>query len=210
LTKQKNKKMKKILNVISSVKGNESFSNKLSGAILEKLSSIYPDATVHTRDLTKNPFPHLEESHLTAFFTPDEARTALDREAIKHSDEAIREIMDADIIVIGVPMYNFGIPSTLKSWIDHIVRHGVTFQVTETGPEGLVKNKKVYLAIASGWVYTDGPMKSYDTTESYLRIPLGFIGLTDITTFRVEGHLDPQNKETALPKALGIVEEYAY
>ncbi|MBB6111616.1 FMN-dependent NADH-azoreductase [Mucilaginibacter lappiensis] len=203
--------MKKILNIISSVKGKESFSNKLSGAILEKLSSAYPGSTVQTRDLTKNPFPHLEESHFTAFYTPDEARTAEHREAIKNSDEAISELMDADNIVIGVPMYNFGIPSTLKSWIDHIVRGGVTFIYQEGGlPEGLVKNKKVYLAIASGGVFSEGPLKSYDFTESYLRTALGLIGLTDITVFRVEGHFRAETKETALPKALGIVEEYAY
>jgi FMN-dependent NADH-azoreductase len=203
--------MKKILNIISSVKGNESFSNKLSGAILEKLSATYPGSTVQTRDLTKNPFPHLEESKLTAFFTPEEARTPEHREAVKHSDEAIRELNNADIILIGVPMYNFGIPSTLKSWIDHIVRGGVTFSYEEGGvPEGLVKNKKVYLTIASGGVFSEGPMKSYDFTEPYLRTILGLIGLTDITTFRVEGHFRGETKETALPKALGSVKEYAY
>jgi len=203
--------MKKILNIISSVQGNESFSNKLSGAILEKLSAAYPGSTVQTRDLTKKPFPHLEESHFTAFYTPDEARTEEHREAVKHSDAAINEIKDADIIVIGVPLYNLGIPSTLKSWIDHIVRRGVTFSYTEAGVlEGLVKNKKVYLAIASGGVYSEGPMKSYDFTESYLRTILGLIGITDITTFRVEGHFKTETKETALPKALGAVEEYAY
>jgi len=203
--------MKKILNIISSVNGNESFSNKLSGAILEKLSATYPGSTVQARDLTKNPFPYLEESHLTAFYTPDEARTAEHREAVKNSDAAINELKDTDIIVIGVPMYNFGIPSTLKSWIDHIIRRGVTFSYEEGGlPEGLVKNKKVYLAIASGGVFSEGPMKSYDFTESYLRTALGLIGLTDITAFRVEGHFRGQSKETALPKALGAVEEYAY
>ncbi|WP_419700882.1 FMN-dependent NADH-azoreductase [Mucilaginibacter sp. NFX135] len=203
--------MKKILNIISSVKGNESYSNKLSGAILEKLTATYPGSTVQTHDLTRNPFPHLEASKFTAFYTPEEARTPEHREAVKHSDEAIRELNNADIIIIGVPMYNFGIPSTLKSWIDHIVRAGVTFNYQEGGmPEGLVKNKKVYLTIASGGVFSDGPLKSYDFTEPYLRTVLGLIGLTNITTFRVEGHFRGETKETALPKALGAVEEYAY
>ncbi|MGN8072124.1 FMN-dependent NADH-azoreductase [Mucilaginibacter sp. SG564] len=203
--------MKKILNIISSVKRDESYSNKLSGAILEKLSAVYPGSTVQTRDLTQKPFPHLEESQFTAFYTPEEARTPEHREAVKHSDEAIRELQDADIIVIGVPMYNFSIPSTLKSWIDHVVRGGVTFSYAEGGmPEGLVKNKKVYLSIASGGVFSEGALKSYDFTEPYLRTVLGLIGLTDITVFRVEGHFRGETKETALPKALSAVEEYAY
>ena len=107
-------------------------------------------------------------------------------------------------------MYNFGIPSTLKAWIDHIVRAGVTFRYSDGFPEGLIKNKKVYLAISSGGVYSEGPMKSYDFTEPYLRTALGFIGLTDITVFRVEGTFVPGVKETALPKAIDSVKQYAY
>ena len=202
--------MKKILNIVTSVKGNESFSIKLSNAILEKVLSVYPDSSVHTHDLTKNPFPHLEESHFTAFYTPEELRTNEHKEAIRNSDQAIKEIMEADIIVIGVPLYNFGIPSTLKAWIDHIIRAGVTFSYANGFPEGLVINKKVYLAIASGGVYSDGPMKSYDFTEPFLRAVLGFIGMTDITTFRVEGTVMPELKEMALPKAIENVNEYAF
>lgn len=202
--------MKKILNIVSSVKGKDSFSIKLSNAILEKLLTIYPGSNIHTHDLTENPFPHLEESHFAAFYTPEEKRTKDHKEAIVHSDGAIKEIMGADIIVIGVPLYNFGIPSTLKAWVDHIVRAGATFSYSNGFPEGLVINKKVYLAIASGGVYSDGPMKSYDFTEPFLRTALGFIGMTDITAFRVEGTFVPEFKETALPKALGMVNEFAF
>lgn len=154
--------MKKILNLVSSVKGDDSFSIRLSNAVLEKIKSIYPDSTVHTRDLSKSPFPHLEETVFTSFYTPEEKRTVELKEAVLHSDEAIGELMEADITVIGVPIYNFGIPSTLKAWIDHVARSGVTFQYTNGRPEGLVKNKKVYLSIASGGVYSEGPMKSYE------------------------------------------------
>jgi FMN-dependent NADH-azoreductase len=202
--------MKKILNIVSSVKGKDSFSIKLSDAILEKLLSVYPGSNVHTHDLTQNPFPHLEESHFTAFYTPEEMRTEEHKEAILHSDEAIRELMEADIIVIGVPLYNFGIPSSLKAWVDHIIRKGATFSYMDGFPKGLVINKKVYLAVASGGVYSEGPMKSYDFTEPFLRTALGFIGLTDMTTFRVEGTVVPGIKETALPKALERVKEYAF
>lgn len=202
--------MKKILNIVSSVKREDSYSIKLSNAVLEKIVLIYPDSIVNTRDLSKSPFPHLEETVFTSFNTPQEKRTDEHKEAVFHSDEAIRELMEADIIVIGVPLYNFGIPSTLKAWIDHVARRGVTFQYADGRPEGLVKNKKVYLTIASGGVYSEGPMKSYDFTEPYLRAVLGFIGLTDITVFRVEGTVVPGVKENALPKALSRVEEYAF
>ncbi|HLZ15476.1 MAG TPA: NAD(P)H-dependent oxidoreductase [Cyclobacteriaceae bacterium] len=202
--------MKKILNIVSSVKGDDSFSIKLSNAVVEKITSIYPGSRIHTHDLTQSPFPHLVETHFMSFYTPHEKRTDKHKEAVLHSDEAIKELMEADILVIGVPLYNFGIPSTLKAWIDHIARSGVTFRYTDGRPEGLLKNKKVYLAIASGGVYSEGPMKSYDFTEPYLRAVLGFIGLTDITTFRVEGTVVPGMKETALPKALSRVAEYAF
>ncbi|KIA87700.1 FMN-dependent NADH-azoreductase [Flavobacterium sp. AED] len=202
--------MKKILNITSSAKGENSFSSKLSTAIVEKLQTQYPDSSLQTLDLGKNPLPHLDEVHLTAFFTPENLQTDDDKETIKVSNEAIKETMEADIIVISVPLYNFGIPSTLKSWIDHIARAGITFTYSENGPEGLIKNKKIYLAIASGGIYSEGPMKPFDFTEAYLRAVLGFLGMTDITVFRVEGTVIPEIKDTAVTKALGIVTEFVF
>ena len=127
-------------------------------------------------------------------------------EAVKHSDEAIAELKDADIIVIGVPMYNFSLHSSLKAWIDHICRAGQTFSYSEKGPEGLIKNKKVYLAISTGGVYSEGFMKPYDFTEPYLRTLLGFLGMTDITAYRAEGLNMPDLKEHALEKAVESIE----
>lgn len=202
--------MKKILQIISSVNGNQSFSLKLSNTILERLLSIYPDSTVHTRDLTKNPLPHLEDTHFTAFYKPSESLTEADRSALLPSDEAIKEVQEAEIIIIGVPLYNFGIPSTLKAWVDHITRAGLTFRYNENGPEGLLTNKKVYLAISSGGVYSEGPLKGYDFVEPYLKTILGFIGLTDITVFRIEGTLVSEIKEFAWPKTAESVEAYAF
>jgi FMN-dependent NADH-azoreductase len=194
--------MKKILNVISSARGAASNSTQLVNAIAEKLIAQYPGSTVKTRDLVEHHYPHLEESHLNAFFAPAESASPEAKEAAKHSNEAIEEVLDADIIVIGVPIYNFNIPSALKAWLDHLVRAGKTFSYQTGRPEGLVKDKKVYLAIASGGVYSDGPMKSYDFAEPYLRMILGFIGITDVTTFRVEGVNMPDLKETALQKGI--------
>ena len=110
--------------------------------------------------------------------------------------------MEADVLVIGVPMYNFSVPSTLKAWIDHIMRAGVTFKYDEKGPKGLVQGKKVYLAVASGGIYSEGPMKAYDFVTPYLQTVLGFIGLTDITIIRAEGTSIPDKKEFALETAM--------
>jgi FMN-dependent NADH-azoreductase len=202
--------MKKILNIVSSVKGKDSFSIGLSNAIVEKLTSIYTGSSVHTLDLTQKPFPHLEGIHVTSFQTPEALRTDEHKAAITYSDQAIKEVLEADILVIGVPMYNFSIPSGLKAWIDSIVRMGVTFRYTENGPEGLIANKKVYLAISSGSVYSEGPMKAYDFTAPYLKAVLGFIGMNDITVFRAEGTGLPHLKDTALEKAIAQVKSYAF
>ena len=202
--------MKKILNIVSSIMGDQSFSIKLSQTILDKLQATYPGSQVVTRELSKQPFPYMEESYLAALFTPEESRTPEHIAAVKHSDEAIKELLEADIVVIGAPVYNFAIPSTLKSWIDHIVRAGKTFSYSAQGPEGLVKNKKVYIAIASGGVFSEGPYKAYDFVEPYLKLTLGFIGLQDVEIFRIEGTKVPDVKETAWAKAVSSVEEHTY
>lgn len=196
----------KILHLISSPRGAESFSIKLGNAIVAKLAAANPASAVKVRDLTSTPFPHLEEVHLQSFYTPAAAHTTEMATAIRHSDEAIAELMDADAIVIDAPLYNFSIPSTLKAWIDHIARAGKTFTYSEKGPEGLIKNKKVYVAIASGGIYSKGPMKSYDFVEPYLRSVLGFLGMTDLKVSRAEGLKMPGVMENALQKAVDSIE----
>lgn len=197
--------MKTILKVTSSARGAYSNSNQLANEIVARLQQNNPAATVIERNLVSQKYPHLEESHLAAFFAPPENDTPQTRTAASHSDEAITELEKADGIVIGVPIYNFNIPSALKAWIDHIVRARKTFSYASGSPEGLLKRKKVYLAIASGGVYSDGPMKSLDFAEPYLKAVLGFIGLSDITVFRVEGVNIPGVQETALEKGLASV-----
>jgi len=194
--------MKKILNVISSARGAASNSTQLVNAITEKLTGQYPGSTVKLRDLVEHHYPHLEEAHLNAFYAPAENATKESEEAARHSNEAIEEVFEADAIIIAVPIYNFNIPSALKAWLDHLVRAGKTFSYNSGHPEGLVKDKKAYLAIASGGVFSDGPLKSYDFAEPYLRMILGFIGITDVTTFRVEGANMPDLKETALQRGI--------
>lgn len=202
----KTKKMK-ILRLITSFRGNNSQSFQLGNFITEKLKSQDAKAEVQVRNLAKDEAPHLNEVHINSFITPVKDLSDDLKKAVQYSNNAIEELMQADILVIDVPMYNFGIPSSLKAWIDQITRAGITFRYTENGVLGLVKNKKVYLAIASGGIYSEGPMKEYDHTENYLRKVLGFIGITDITAFRVEGVAIPGIKENAMPKARHAVEE---
>jgi len=194
--------MKKVLHLISSPRGEASYSIQLGNAIVEKIKEQYPNSSVTTTNLVEQHFPHLEESHITSFFTPAENHTAQQKEAIHHSDDAIKALKEADIIVIGAPMYNFTIHSTLKAWLDHVSRAGVTFSYSEKGPEGLVKGKKVYLAVASGGVYSEGPMQSYDFIVPYLKTILGFLGITDISVVRIEGTSVPGIKEHAMEKAI--------
>ncbi|HEY1214974.1 MAG TPA: FMN-dependent NADH-azoreductase [Bryobacteraceae bacterium] len=197
--------MKKILHIVSSPRGGASYSIQLGEAIIARLLAANPGSTVKTVDLFRQHWPHLEEAHLTSFYTPADQHTDGDRQAIRHSEEAINDIREADILVIGAPMYNFSIHSTLKAWIDHVVRSGITFSYSEKGPEGLIKGKKVYVAISTGGVYSDGPMKQADFVEPYLRFILGFIGLTDISFVRVEGLAIPDLKDSALEKAIGHI-----
>jgi FMN-dependent NADH-azoreductase len=197
-----NNNMKKILHIISSPKGENSFSIKLGNAIVDKIIAANPGSTVRVNDLTKHPYPHLEEATIAAFFTPAENHTPESKEALKNSDQAIAEIKEADIIVIGVPLWNFGVPSVLKAWIDHIARAGITFKYSEAGAEGLVKNKIVYVALASGAIYSSGPMQPYDFASNYLKGLLGFLGMTDLTVFRVEGSSYPGQAEPALQKGI--------
>lgn len=194
--------MKKILHIISSPRGDASFSIKLGAAIIKKLQTVNPQSSVKVHDLTKAPFAHLGQAQLNAFFTRPESRTAENTTDIRASEEAVDELLEADIIVISVPVYNFHIHSTLKAWIDHIVRGGRTILFGENGPEGLVKDKKVYLAISSKGIYSAGMMKEFDFVEPYLRHILKFLGMTDVEVLRVEGSSVPAEQNIALEQTM--------
>lgn len=197
--------MKKILHVKSSPRGENSQSIRLANRIIEKLQEQYPGSTVTVNDTVEKNYRHLSAIHPVAYKTPVEEHTAEQKEALRDSDDAIRQLVDADIIIISAPSYNFHIPSALKAWLDHIVRPGKTLSYKSGKPEGLLVNKKVYLALASNGVYSDGPMKPWDFAEPYLRFILGFIGLTDITTYRIEGLAITGVMETAVERGLASV-----
>ncbi|MEO0317074.1 MAG: hypothetical protein RL404_751 [Pseudomonadota bacterium] len=179
--------MTTILYLNSSVRSTGSVSRQLSGEFIEKLKSAHPGAKVVTRDLAANPLPHLSESMVGAYFTPPEQRNDEQKQLIQTSDEVVTELLAADIVVVGAPMYNFSVSSTLKSWIDHVARAGVTFKYTETGPVGLVHGKKFVIFTSRSGVYSSGPAKAMDFQETYLRGVLGFLGITDVSFVSAEG-----------------------
>ncbi|HEY5825231.1 MAG TPA: NAD(P)H-dependent oxidoreductase [Cyclobacteriaceae bacterium] len=194
---------KKVLHIISSPQGEASVSKKLGSAIIEKIITKYPDSTVKERNLAANLFPHLDELQIGSWFTPAEQRSPEQAKAAKISEEAINELQEADIYVIGAPFYNFAIPSTLKAYLDHIARPGITFRYDENGqPEGFLKNKKAYVAIASSGVYSEGEFQSFDYVTPYLKFLLGFLGITDIDFIRAEGLRLDGIKETAFGKGV--------
>lgn len=197
--------MKVVLFVKSSITGQESQSNKLALAVLEKIKQKEGDIRLIEKDLVDDPPPHLGPRHLKAFSSPPEDLDEEHRSLLDWSDESVNELFESDYIVVTAPMYNLAIPSHLKTWIDNLNRAGKTFKYSETGSEGLVKNKKVYIAISTGGVYSEDPLKELDHTESYLRAMFKFLGMTDVKTFRVEGAAIPGIKENALDKAISSI-----
>jgi len=192
----------KILHVISSPQGKASNSIKLGNAILDKLVQANPESDVYVRNLNDNPLPHLDESTIASFYTPDELITSVHIEDAKKSDEVVAEVRNSDVIIIGAPIYNYGIPSPLKVWIDHLVRVRKTVSFSEGTPRGLIKGKRVFLAVSSGAVFSEGYYKPFDFVEPYLRAALGLVGITDITVYRSEGTSMPGIMEAGLKKAI--------
>ncbi len=179
--------MSHLLHIQSSPNLHASVSRDLSAGFVANHRESHPDDTVTTRDLVTTHIPHLGVDLLGGYFGKPEAHTPEQKAALRLSDELIDEMSAADLLVISAPMYNFSIPSQLKAWIDHIVRAGRTFQYTAEGPKGLVSGKKAMVFLAAGGIYSDGPFKTYDFQENYLRAILGFLGITDMTAVRAEG-----------------------
>jgi len=197
--------MKHILHLISSIQGNESYSYKLSNAIVNKVIEKYPGSTVEEVNLNDQEIPHLNPAILRSMFTPGDQLTDEGRESVRYSNEAVKQLMAADIIVIGAPLYNLTVPSTLKAWGDQITRAGITFGYSENGPVGMVTGKKVYVAMSSGGIYSEGPSKGNDFVAPYLKAFLGLLGMTDVTVFRAEGVKLPGVKENALAKGIASI-----
>ena len=184
-----------ILRIDASGRRSGSSSRALLDDLVAALDSRYPDNEVVQRDLTDS-LPHVDEDWIAANFTPAEDRSAAQREKLSQSDSLVSELQAADVLLIGVPIYNFGIPAALKAWIDMICRARLTFRYTENGPEGLLAGKRAYIVVASGGVGVDS---AADFATPYLRQVLKFIGITDVEVIAA----DQQNMrgEEALSEA---------
>ena len=188
-----------ILQINASARREGANSTRVANSIVARLHVAKPGATLTLRDLAVTPHPVLDEAALGALFTPAEQRTPEQAARVALDDALIAEIQAHDTIVLGVPMYNFGIPVQLKSWIDAIARAGVTFRYTANGPEGLLKGKKVYVALARGGLYRD---TANDSQVPYLKAVLGFLGLTDVHFIYAEGlAMGPEASEKGFAQA---------
>ena len=174
----------KVLQINASARRDGANSTKVANSVVAGLQAKNPAAQVTLRDLAANPVTVLDEAALGALFTPAEQRNAAQNAVVAEYDALIAELQAHDVIVLGVPMYNFGVPVQLKSWIDAVARAGVTFRYTATGPEGLLKGKTVYVALARGGLYRD---TANDSQVPYLKSVLGFLGLTDVRFIYAEG-----------------------
>lgn len=195
----------KILQINSSARSEGSQSTRLANTIVERLKATQADAELRVRDLASDPHPALDEAALGALFTPAGERNDAQNARVALDDALIAEVQAADVLVLGVPMYNFGVTAQLKNWIDAIARAKVTFQYTANGPEGLLKGKKVYIALTRGGVYrgTDA-----DSQVPYLKMVLGFLGMTDIEFVYAEGMaMGPEAEQQAIASALQQIEE---
>jgi len=189
--------MKNILFVSSSPRGAESYSHQVAQKVIDGLKSSHPEANVVERDVAKQPLPHIGEDFVSGLAATAGTLTAGQAKALALSDRLIEELIAADVVVIAAPMHNFSLPSTLKAWIDHVVRAQRTFSYTKDGIHGLLHGKQAVLVMASGGVYSAGPAKAMDFEESYLRATLGVIGISKVNVVRVEGvamgTIGPQN-----------------
>lgn len=159
----------------------------------------HPDAEVIVRDLGQDPVPHLNAARFLSFLAKAEERTPEQQTVVDYSDRLIDELKRADVIVLGLPMYNFGVPSTLKAYFDHVARAGATFHYTATGPEGLLKGKKAYIFAARGGLYVGTPL---DTQTSYVRDFLRFLGIADVEFVYAEGlAINEERKQAGIAQA---------
>ena len=176
--------MTTILQINSAARSQGAQSTLLVNELTARLQQSNPGAKLVERNLQSDPLPHLDDAVLGAFFTPAEQRTPEQQAIAARSEALIAELQAADVIVIGAPMYNFGISSQLKTYFDWIARAGITFRYTANGPEGLVKDKKVYVVSARGGKYHGTP---HDSQTPYLKSFLGFLGMTDVNFIYAEG-----------------------
>jgi FMN-dependent NADH-azoreductase len=200
--------MTTLLQINASISSDNGQSSQLANQFVAAFHKRRPGAKIVVRDVAAaEPVPHLNAERFGAFITKAEERSAAQHAVVAYSDILINELKQADVIVLGLPMYNFGVPSQLKAYFDHIARVGATFKYTEKGPVGLLTGKKAYVFAARGGVYAGTPM---DTQTSYVRDFLRFIGISDVEFVYAEGlAMSAEHKEAGLAKAVAEIARLA-
>jgi len=196
--------MKTLLQIRSSIFSNDGQSSRLAERFVARWRASNPGGKVIVRDLAKEPVPHLDAARFGAFLAKPEERTPAQQAVVDYSDALIGELKRADVVVLGLPMYNFGVPSTLKAYFDHVARVGETFKYTEKGPVGLLTGKKVYVFAARGGMYAGTPN---DTQTPFIRIFLSFLGMSDIEFVYAEGlAISEASKQHSLARAEAVID----
>ncbi|GAC1033602.1 FMN-dependent NADH-azoreductase AzoR3 [Pseudomonas sp. No.21] len=199
--------MSNVLVIESSARQQGSISRDLTQAFLAQWKAAHPADRITVRDLAVEQVPHLDADLLGGWMKPADQHSETEKAALERSNRLTEELLAADVLVLAAPMYNFAIPSTLKSWLDHVLRAGVTFKYTETGPQGLLTGKRAYVLTARGGVYAGGP---FDHQEPYLRQALGFIGIHDVSFIHAEGmNMGAEFQEKGIAQAKALVAKVA-
>ncbi|BAZ94774.1 FMN-dependent NADH-azoreductase [Thiohalobacter sp. COW1] len=182
-----------VLTVTASARQQGSVSRGLVAHLLDRLRAHHPDLQLRERDVSAG-LPVVDADWIGASYTPAEQRDAAQRAALAQSDALVRELQDADVLVIGTPIYNFSIPASLKAWIDQVARVGETFRYTESGPQGLLRGRQAFLLLASGGTPVGSDI---DFASGYLRQVLGFLGIEDVTVIAADRIMQQQDEAVA-------------
>lgn len=195
--------MSRVLIIESSARQQGSVSRQLTQAFISQWDRAHPEDEVVVRDVAEHVLPHLDASLLGAWTKPEAEHDVAEREALQRSNLLTDELLAADVLVLAAPMYNFTIPSTLKAWLDHVLRAGVTFKYTATGPQGLLEGKRAIVLTSRGGVHAGG---ATDHQEPYLRQALAFIGIHDVTFVHAEGlNMGGEVAERGLSQAMAAL-----
>lgn len=199
--------MKTLLQINTSIFSDGGQSSRLAKRFVAAWRESNPGGTVVVRDLAEEPVPHIDAARFAAFLSKPAERTPEQQAVVDYSDALIDELKRADVVVLGLPMYNFGLPSTLKAYFDHIARAGVTFRYTENGPAGLLTGKKVYVFAARGGLYAGTPR---DTQTQYVRHFLAFLGMEDVEFIYAEGlAVSETSKQAGIARANAHIDRLA-
>jgi FMN-dependent NADH-azoreductase len=198
--------MSNILAIRSSLSSENSISNQLVDQTVAALQQSEPNGQVVLRDLAASSIPHLDADALAGIRGEPASEAQAAARAL--SEELVSELKAADVLVIGAPMYNFGIPTSLKAWFDYVLHPGITFQYSSAGPKGLLTGKRAIVVLSRGGFFSDGPAKSMDSQEPHLRTLLWFMGITDVTFILAERLASgAQAQEAALSSAAGQISQ---